>query len=90
MRGAEFPLQRTTCYRGRMKSATSPLWGYAPHPCGCETSEIGLPDGPRELLVRAGFFRPSLDGGLPLLLAVETEAEAGWEDDLQQVPGDRR
>src|SRR6516225_7830619 len=28
----------------------------------------GLPDGSRKLLVRAGFFSPSLDGGLPLLL----------------------
>ena len=28
----------------------------------------GLPDGSRRLLVRAGFFNPSLDGGLLLLL----------------------
>jgi hypothetical protein len=91
MRGAEFSLQRTTCYRGRMKSATSPLWGYAPHPCGCETSEIGLPDGPRELLVRAGFFRPSLDGGLPLLLLLRPRPSvSGWGDNLHQVPADRR
>ena len=27
-----------------------------------------LPDGCRRLLVRGGFFSPSLDGGLPLLL----------------------
>jgi hypothetical protein len=27
-----------------------------------------LPEGCRKLLVRAGFFSPSLDGGLPLLL----------------------
>jgi hypothetical protein len=27
-----------------------------------------LPEASRKLLVRGGFFRPSLDGGLPLLL----------------------
>ena len=27
-----------------------------------------LPDGSRRLLTRRGFFSPSLDGGLPLLL----------------------
>jgi hypothetical protein len=62
-----------------------------PHPCRCETSEIGLPDGSRELLVREGFFRSSLDGGLPLLLLLRPRPSvSGWEDDLHQVPGDRR
>jgi hypothetical protein len=27
-----------------------------------------LPDGSRKLLTRCGFFNPSLEGGLPLLL----------------------
>src|ERR1700687_4931741 len=29
---------------------------------------VFLPDGSRRLLTRGGFFSPSLDGGLPLLL----------------------
>jgi hypothetical protein len=29
---------------------------------------VFLPDGSRRLLTRTGFRRPSLDGGLPLLL----------------------
>jgi hypothetical protein len=36
----------------------SPLWPFWPPGF--------LPDGSRELLVRGGFFSPSLEGGLPL------------------------
>jgi hypothetical protein len=38
----------------------SPGWPFCP--------PVFLPDGSRRLLTRAGFFSPSLDGGLPLLL----------------------
>src|ERR1035437_6669634 len=38
----------------------SPGWPFCP--------PVFLPDGSRRLLTRGGFFSPSLDGGLPLLL----------------------
>src|SRR5271157_3401165 len=43
-----------------LRSNVSPGWPFCP--------PVFLPDGSRKLLTRGGFFSPSLDGGLPLLL----------------------
>ena len=40
--------------------SVSPGWPFCPPGF--------LPEGSRKLLTRTGFFSPSLDGGLPLLL----------------------
>src|ERR1700722_8503937 len=42
------------------RQSVSPGWPCCP--------PVFLPDGSRRLLTRGGFFSPSLDGGLPLLL----------------------
>jgi hypothetical protein len=44
-----------------------------------------LPDGSRKLLVRAGFLRPSLDGGLPLLLLLRPEPALQFGDPALQT-----
>jgi hypothetical protein len=43
-----------------VRRRVSPGWPVCP--------PVFLPDGSRRLLTRGGFFSPSLDGGLPLLL----------------------
>src|SRR5271170_8126387 len=43
-----------------VRHSVSPGWPFCP--------PVFLPDGSRKLLTRTGFFSPSLDGGLPLLL----------------------
>jgi hypothetical protein len=35
-----------------------------------------LPEGSRKLLTRGGFFNPSLEGGLPLLLLLSVNSLA--------------